>query len=90
MSPQATKDKTQTKVGTVESDTRDKTRKVVVQFAQKHPKYGKYIKKQTVLHVHDEANESRAGDQVEIIPCPPVSKTKRWKLVRVVVKNARA
>ncbi len=90
MSQAATKDKVQTKVGTVESDKRDKTRKVVVQFAQKHPKYGKYIKKQTVLHVHDEGNVSRAGDQVEIIPCPPVSKTKRWKLVRVVVKNVRA
>lgn len=80
----------QAKVGTVETDRRDKTRKVVVEFAQKHPKYGKYIRKQSVLHVHDETNQSKAGDQVEIVPCPPVSKTKRWKIVRVVTRGARA
>ena len=74
------------KVGVVESDKRDKTRKVVVSFSAKHPKYGKYIRQRTVLHVHDENNESRNGDRVEVEPCRPMSKTKRWRLVRVVEK----
>ncbi len=78
-----------TKIGVVETDQRDKTRKVVVAFQQKHAKYGKYLAKRTVLHVHDPANESRKGDRVEVRPCRPISKTKRWEIVRVVEK-ARA
>ena len=73
-----------TRVGFVESDSHDKTRKVVVGYLDRHPKYGKYIRKRTVLQVHDEANESKAGDRVEVAPCTPVSKTKSWRLVRVV------
>lgn len=73
-----------TKVGVVESDKRDKTRKVVVSFLAEHPKYGKRMRRQSVMHVHDATNESRLGDTVEIAPCNPVSKTKRWSLVRVV------
>ncbi len=76
-----------TKVGTVESDKRSKTRKVVVSFVAKHPKYGKYIQSRTVLHIHDENNDSRLGDIVEVAPCRPVSKTKSWKLVRVVERR---
>lgn len=76
------------KIGFVESDKRDKTRKVVVQFLAKHPKYGKYLKERTVLQVHDEKNESRNGDRVEVAPCRPVSKTKSWTLVRVVERAA--
>ena len=68
----------------VESDARDKTRKVVVNYMTKHPKYGKYVRKRTVLHVHDENNESHSGDRVEVAPCRPLSKTKSWRLVRVV------
>lgn len=79
---------TGTKIGTVESDGRDKTRKVVVRFVAKHPKYGKFIKRRTVLHVHDEANESRTGDVVEVAQCRPVSKTKCWRLVRVVERRS--
>ncbi len=77
-----------TRVGIVESDQRDKTRKVVVPNPTIHPKYGKIIRRRTVLHVHDEANESRNGDLVEVTPCRPVSKTKRWKLSRIVEKAA--
>lgn len=77
-------------VGVVSSDKRDKTRRVVVTFSAKHPKYGKYIRRETVLHVHDEKNESRAGDRVEIAPCRPMSKTKRWTLVRVVERPVQA
>jgi small subunit ribosomal protein S17 len=72
------------KIGFVESDRRDKTRKVVVRYVAKHAKYGKYIRRRTVLHVHDEGNESRVGDKVEVAPCRPMSKTKSWQLVRVL------
>ena len=78
-----------TRIGTVESDKRDKTRKVVIDFLAKHPKYGKYIKRRTVMHVHDENNESRTGDKVEVAECTPISKTKTWKLVRVVEQGVR-
>lgn len=75
------------RVGTVESDARDKSRKVVISFSTKHPKYGKYVRGRTVLHVHDENNESAMGDLVEIAECRPISKTKRWRLVRVIEKR---
>ncbi|TVQ81181.1 MAG: 30S ribosomal protein S17 [Phycisphaeraceae bacterium] len=81
---------TGSRVGTVETDKRDKTRKVVVQYLAKHPKYGKYMKQRTVLHVHDEQNESRAGDRVEVAPCRPISKTKSWRLVRIVDRAPQA
>lgn len=73
------------KVGIVESDLRDKTRKVVIKFSVKHPKYGKYMRRRTVLHVHDEENRSKKGDRVEIAQCRRVSKTKSWVVVRVLV-----
>lgn len=76
-----------TRIGVVDSDKRDKTRRVVVKFQQRHPKYGKYIASRTILHVHDENNESRAGDTVEVAECRPISKTKSWRLVRVVEKR---
>ena len=75
-----------TRQGVVESDARDKTRTVVVGYLTRHPKYGKYIRQRTVLQVHDEGNESRKGDRVEVVPCTPISKTKSWRLVRVVSK----
>jgi small subunit ribosomal protein S17 len=78
-----------TKIGVVESDKRSKTRKVVVRFLAKHPKYGKFMRRRTVLHVHDENNESRLGDTVEVEATRPISKTKFWKLVRVVEKSRR-
>jgi len=79
-----------TKVGFVESDKRDKTLRVSVQFRAMHPKYGKYIRKRTVLHVHDEHNDARLGDRVEIAECRPHSKTKSWELVRVVDRAPQA
>ncbi|MCC7390036.1 MAG: 30S ribosomal protein S17 [Phycisphaerales bacterium] len=75
------------RVGVVESDVRDKSRKVVVAFKAKHPKYGKYVRRRSTLQVHDEANESRVGDTVEVEECPPVSKTKHWRLVRVISRG---
>ena len=73
--------------GVVTSDKMDKSRRVEIGRQVKHPKYGKYISRRTVCHVHDENNESQEGDTVEIIECPPKSKTKRWDLVRVVTKS---
>lgn len=78
-----------TKVGIVESDKRSKTRTVVVRYKAMHPKYGKYVSRKTVLQVHDEANDSRLGDTVEVKQCRPLSKTKRWTLVRVVERSTR-
>lgn len=72
------------RVGIVESDGRDKTRKVSIAFSVMHPKYGKYMRRRTVLQVHDEKNESKVGDRVEVAECRPISKTKSWTLVRVV------
>ena len=73
-----------TKVGVLDRAKADKTRRVMIEFLAKHEKYGKYIRRRTVLVVHDENNESGLGDRVEITPCRPMSKTKRWKLVRVL------
>ena len=78
------------KVGLVESDKRDKTRKVSISFLVKHPKYGKYVRRRTVLHVHDEKNESHEGDRVEIAECRPISKTKNWVVTRIVEKASAA
>ena len=72
------------RIGVVESDARDKTRKVVIAFSVKHPKYGKYIRRRTVLQVHDPENASRKGDRVEVVECRPISKTKSWLLLRVL------
>lgn len=82
--PIAVPEKSPRRVGVVESAARDKTRTVVLPFVSRHPKYGKYVRKRTRLHVHDEKNESKAGDRVEIAECRPISRTKSWVLVRVV------
>ena len=70
--------------GVVASDKGDKTIKVVVNYQTKHPKYGKYLRRRTVLHAHDEKNEAREGDTVEIAECRPLSKTKHHRLLRIV------
>lgn len=72
--------------GVVTRDKNDKTRRVEVARRVQHAKYGKFIKKRTVCYAHDEANESHLGDTVEIVESRPLSKLKRWKLVRVVTK----
>src|ERR1700674_1030315 len=70
-------------VGVVTSDKMQKTRRVEIPRLAKHPRYGKYIRRRTVCHVHDEKNESHAGDTVEIMETRPLSKTKTWRGVRV-------
>ncbi len=74
-------------VGIVASDKMDKTRRVEVKRLFPHPKYGKIVSRRTVCHVHDENNESKLGDKVEIIESRPLSRLKRWQLVRVVETN---
>lgn len=77
-----------TRIGRVMAHEREKTIKVSVGFAVRHAKYGKYLRRSTVLHVHDEKNEARTGDTVEIAECRPISKTKNWRLIRVVARGA--
>src|SRR5580704_12643443 len=73
-------------IGIVTSDKMDKTRRVEIPRLVKHPRYGKYIRRRTICHVHDETNESKIGDTVEIMETRPYSKTKHWRLLRVVTK----
>ena len=73
-----------TLTGRVSSDKMSKTITVVIQRLVKHPLYGKYVRRTTKLHAHDENNECREGDLVSIRQCRPLSKTKSWMLVEVV------
>src|SRR5919205_17058 len=77
-------------VGVVTSDKMNKTRRVELPRLVKHARYGKYIKRRTICHVHDEKNESHLGDLVEIMETRPLSKTKCWRLVRIVTKGPTA
>ena len=74
-------------IGVVTSDKMNKTRRVEIRSLVPHPKYGKYMRQRTVCYVHDENNDAGLGDTVEIVEAPPVSKKKRWQLVRVVEKS---
>ena len=75
-----------TQIASVVSDKMDKSAVVLIERKVKHPIYGKFVKKSTKLHIHDENNECGIGDTVQITECRPVSKTKSWKLVKVVEK----
>lgn len=75
-----------TKTGVVTSSKMDKTITVAVERKVKHPIYGKFVKKTTKFHAHDEKNECGIGDTVKIMESRPLSKTKRWRLVEVVEK----
>ena len=72
--------------GVVASDKGHKTIKVVVNYQTRHAKYGKFLKRRTVLHAHDETNQAKLGDTVEIAECRPLSKTKHHRLLRIVTK----
>jgi small subunit ribosomal protein S17 len=73
--------------GIVSSDQMDKSITVKVERQFKHPKYHKYIRRHGKHHAHDEANDARVGDRVEIMECRPLSKLKRWRLVRVIERT---
>ena len=74
-------------IGVVKSDRMNKSRRVEIERFVRHPKYSKIVRRKTVCHVHDESNESKVGDKVEIEESRPISKLKRWRLIRVVEKN---
>ncbi len=74
-------------IGVVTSDKMTKTRRVEIARVVRHPKYGKIMRRKTVCHVHDENEETKLGDTVEIRESRPRSKTKHWELVRVVAKS---
>lgn len=78
--------KIRTLQGKVISDKMDKSITVAIERKVKHPIYGKFIKRTTKLHVHDETNQCSTGDVVSIKECRPLSKTKCWTLVEVVTK----
>ncbi len=79
-------DKIRTSLGRVVSDKGDKSIVVAIERMVKHPIYGKFVKRTTKVHAHDENNECGLGDTVEIAECRPLSKTKSWTLVKVVEK----
>lgn len=71
-------------IGVVTSDKMQKTRTVSVTEFFRHARYGKYLKRTLKFHVHDEKNESKAGDTVLIVEARPLSATKRWRLMKVL------
>ncbi len=75
-----------TLTGKVISDKMDKTITLKVERQVKHPLYGKFIKRSTKVHAHDETNECKMGDTVTVVECRPLSKSKSWQLVEVVEK----
>ena len=75
-----------TRVGVVSSNKMDKTITVTVERKIKHPLYGKFLKKSTRFHAHDEKNECSIGDTVKIMETRPLSKTKRWRMVEILEK----
>ena len=72
--------------GVVTGDKNAKTIRVVVERRYRHPKYGRIVRGRTVCHTHDENDEAKVGDVVEIVECRPRSALKRWELVQVVVR----
>ena len=74
------------KAGMVTAVNTPKTCRVQVDYLMKHPRYSKYLRRRTVLAVHDEKSEARPGDKVEIMECRPMSRTKHWRLMRIVQK----
>ncbi len=81
-----TQKEAKTLTGTVSSKSGSKSIRVTIDYKVKHPKYGKYVRKRMKLAVHDEQNSCGVGDLVEIAECRPLSKTKSWRVVRVVQK----
>lgn len=77
-------------VGVVTSDKTSKTRRVEIERLVAHPKYGKFQKRRTVAIAHDESEVSHTGDLVEIVETRPISKTKHWRVVRIVRPSSAA
>ncbi|MFO0974330.1 MAG: 30S ribosomal protein S17 [Phycisphaerae bacterium] len=87
--PAAARSERRVVIGMVESDVRDKTITVRLDRLVKMPKYGKFLKRRTVVHAHDEKNEAKVGDQVRVMECRPISKTKTWRLIQIVSRGGK-
>jgi len=81
--------KLKTLTGVVVSNSGEKSVRVVIDYKVKHPKYGKYVNRRTKIGVHDEHNQSGVGDLVEIAQCRPYSKSKSWRVLKVVEKAVK-
>ena len=79
-----------TQIGFVTSRSGDKSIKVTVAYKTPHPLYHKVVNRQTVLHVHDEKNETGVGDKVEVMETRPLSRLKRWRVISVLQKAVTA
>lgn len=79
-----------TLIGFVSSRSGDKSVKVTVAYKTPHPRYHKVVNRQTVLHAHDEKNETKLGDKVEIMETRPISRLKRWRIVSVIERAVGA
>jgi len=79
-----------TLVGNVTSRSGDKSIKVTVPFKVPHPRYQKVINRKTVVHVHDDKNETKVGDKVEIMETRPISRLKRWRVINVIERAVTA
>lgn len=86
--PTAGRGERDVRLGTVISDKGDKTIRVRYDFMVKHDKYGKYYRRSTILATHDEKNEAKTGDVVEVVSCRRISKSKCWRLLRVVEQRS--
>jgi small subunit ribosomal protein S17 len=75
-----------TQIGFVTSRSGDKSVKVTVAYKTPHPLYHKVVNRQTVLHVHDEKNETKVGDKVEVMETRPLSRLKRWRVISIIQK----
>ena len=75
-----------TQIGFVSSRSGDKSIKVTIPYKTPHPLYQKVVNRQTILHVHDEKNETKLGDKVQVMETRPISRLKRWRVVSVLHK----
>ena len=90
MSTHARHSARKTEIGFVSSKMGDKSVKVTVPYKTPHPRYHKVINRKTVLHVHDEKNEAKVGDKVEVAETRPISRLKRWRVLKVVERAITA
>ena len=79
-----------TQIGFVSSRSGDKSIKVTVAYKKPHPLYQKVVNRQTILHVHDEKNETKTGDKVEVMETRPMSRLKRWRVLSIIQKAVAA
>ena len=86
--PPGSRNSRKTQIGFVTSRSGDKSVKVTIAYKTPHPLYHKVVNRQTVLHVHDEKNETKVGDKVEVMETRPLSRLKRWRIISVLQSAA--